>query len=81
MQRMDALSADPRYLVGIRMRGIDCNSKEWSRWLKASGDKAAKKANNLVDWLTHTNITQTEHKLPRRFYKRWEGKRDEVEYT
>ena len=77
----DALTIDPGYLVGIRMRGTDWDGKEWCRWLKASGDKAAKKANNLFDWLTNTGITQTEHKIPRRFYKHREGKKDEVEYT
>ena len=32
----DALSTDPGYLVGIRMRGRDRDGNEWSRWLKAS---------------------------------------------
>ena len=77
----DALSIDPGYLEGMRMRGRDRDGNEWSRWLKASGNKAAKKANNVFDWLTDTGITQTDHKLPRRFYKRWKGEKDEVEYT
>ena len=77
----DALSTDPGYLVGIRLRGRDRDGNEWSRWLKECGDKAAKKANNVLDWLTDTGITQTDHKLPRRFYKHREGKKDEVEYT
>ena len=77
----DALRTDPGYLVGIRLRGLDCDGKEWSRWLKMSGDKNAKKANTLYDWLTDTGITQTDHKITRRFYKHRKGNQDEVEYT
>ena len=77
----DALCTDPGYLVGVCLRGTDRDGKEWSRYLKAVGDKSAKKANNLYDWLTDTRITQTDHKIPRRFYKHRDGETDEVEYT
>ena len=77
----DALRTDPGYLVGIRLRGTDRDGNEWSRWLKAPGDKNAKKANTLYDWLTDTGITQTDHKIARRFYKHRKGNQDEVEYT
>ena len=77
----DALSTDAGYLIGIRIRGLDCDGNEWSRWLKAPGDEVAKKANTLYDWLTDTGITQTDHKIARRFCKHRKGKKDEVEYT
>ena len=77
----DALSTDPGYLVGIRIRGLDCDGKEWNRWLEAPGDENAKKVNGIFDWLTDTGITQTEHRIARRFYKHREGNKDEVEYT
>ena len=54
----DALSIDPGYLVSIRMRGRYRDGNEWSRFLKASGDKSVKKANNVFDWLTDTGMTQ-----------------------
>lgn len=75
------MSTDPGYLVGMRMRGTDWDGKEWSRWLKASGEKAAKKANAIFDWLTNTGIAQTDHKIHRRFYYKQGRKKDELEYT
>ena len=59
----DALSTDSGYLVGIRLRSRDRDGNEWSRWLKASGHKVAKKAIKVFDWWTSTGITQTDNKL------------------
>ena len=77
----NALRTDPGYLVAVRLRGTDRNGKTWVRYLKAVGDNNAKKANNIYDWLSDTGISQTDHKIPRRFYKDQDGDGDEVEYT
>ena len=77
----DALRTDPGYLVAVRLRGTDRNGKNWVRYLKAAVDDNAKKANNIYDWMTDTGISQTDHKIPRRFYMHREGDGHEVEHT
>lgn len=52
----NALSTDPGYLIGVRLRGIDRDGNGWSRWLEADGEKAAKKGNNVYEWLAGTGI-------------------------
>ena len=64
---VDALDSDPGCCLGICISG-NHDGEDWSVWLQTPGEKAAKRANTLFDWLSDTGMAKSEHRIARRCY-------------